>query len=310
MITDALYKNTKGKTCIIVAGATAVGKTAFAIQLAQFFNTQIISADSRQCFKELNIGVAKPTAEELQAVPHHFINSHSVKDEVNAAVFEQYALQKADEIFSANDIVVMVGGTGLYIKAFSEGIDEVPQVDAALRRQIIAAYEMDGIEWLQQQVAEHDPVYFAKGEIKNPQRLMRALEVKLTTGKSLTSYQTQQKKQRGFNIVKIALELPRELLYQNINKRVDMMIEQGLVEEVNALQSLKNLNALQTVGYKELFDYFEGKMSLEKAVEQIKQNTRHYAKRQLTWFKKDTEWKWVSPQYLPSALQADISWGK
>lgn len=310
MITAPPYNNTKSKTCIIIAGPTAVGKTAYAIQLAQYFNTSIISADSRQCFKELTIGVAKPSEEELQYVPHHFINSHSVNEEVNAAVFEQYALQKINEIFVSNDIAVMVGGTGLYIKAFCEGIDEVPAVDAAVRQQIIAGYEHNGMEWLQQQVEAKDPFYFEKGEIKNPQRLMRALEVKLSTGNSITSYQTQQKKEREFNIVKIALELPRETLYQNINKRVDSMIAEGLVEEVRGLLPLKNYNALQTVGYRELFEYFEGNTTIEKAIEQVKQNTRHYAKRQMTWFKKDPEWKWINPQYRLSALLEDTSLGK
>lgn len=280
-----------------------------AIQLALHFKTEIISADSRQCFKELNIGVAKPSVKELQAVPHYFINSHSVHENVNAVLFEQYALQKINEIFADHDVAVMVGGTGLYIKAFCEGMDEMPAVDEALRQQIIAGYEENGIEWLQQQVEEKDPVYFAKGEIKNPQRLMRALEVKLSTGKSITGYQRQQKKERTFNIVKIALELPRETLYQHINRRVDIMVEQGLMEEVKALLPLKNLNALQTVGYRELFDYFEGAVTMEKAIEQVKQNSRNYAKRQLTWFKKDPEWKWVTPQYPLSALLADISLG-
>lgn len=310
MIKDPLYKNPKSKTCIIIAGPTAVGKTAYAIELAKHFNTSIISADSRQCFKELNIGVAKPSAKELQAVPHYFINSHSVHEDVNAVVFEQYALQKINEIFADHDVAVMVGGTGLYIKAFSEGMDEMPAVDEALRQQIIAGYEEHGIEWLQQQVEEKDPVYFAKGEIKNPQRLMRALEVKLSTGKSITGYQRQQKKERAFNIVKIALELPRETLYQQINRRVDIMVEQGLMEEVKALLPLKNLNALQTVGYRELFDYFEGTVTVQKAIEQVKQNSRNYAKRQLTWFKKDPEWKWITPQYPLSALLADISLGR
>jgi tRNA dimethylallyltransferase len=307
MITNSPVKKLKGNTCIIIAGPTAVGKTACAIQLAQHFKTQIISADSRQCFKELHIGVAKPSVEELQAVPHHFISSHSIQDEVNAAVFEQYALQKVNDILAVNDIAVLVGGTGLYIKAFCEGMDEVPPADAAVRRQVIDAYEQQGIEWLQQQVARHDALFYARGETKNPQRLMRALEVVLTTGRSITSYQTQQKKQREFNIVKIALELPRELLYQNINYRVNQMVEQGLVAEVNSLLPFKKLNALQTVGYKELFDYFEGITSLDAAIEKIKLNTRHYAKRQLTWFKKDAAWKWITPQHPLSALLADIS---
>ncbi len=298
------------KTCIIIAGPTAVGKTSFAIQVAQQSGTQIISADSRQCFKELNIGVAKPSPEQLQLVKHYFINSHSVKDDVNAVVFEQYALQKVNEIFIQHDTAVMVGGTGLYVKAFCNGIDEVPSVDMLIREKIISDYQFRGLEWLQQEVQKNDPVYFAKGEIKNPQRLMRALEVKLSSGRSILDFQTQQKKQRDFNIIKIGLELPKEELYKNINSRVDEMILQGLPDEVRQLQQYKNLNALQTVGYRELFDYTEGTLLIEQAIKQIKLNTRHYAKRQMTWFKKDVEIKWVSPHLPVSSLLEEISLGK
>jgi tRNA dimethylallyltransferase len=299
-----------GKTCLIIAGPTAVGKTAYAVQLAKYFNTQIISADSRQCYKELNIGVAKPDAAELNAIPHYFINSHSIHDEVNAAVFESYALQQLQKIFLKNDVAVMVGGTGLYIKAFCEGIDPIPAVDVNIRNNIFAGYETGGITWLQQQVEDKDPVYFSQGEMHNPQRLMRALEVKLSTGKSIVTYQTKEKKQREFNIVKIGLELPREALYNRINQRADVMMKEGLEGEVKRLIPLRNLNALQTVGYRELFDYFEGLITVERAVELIKQNTRHYAKRQLTWFKKDAAWKWINPQYPLEALLAYISLGK
>lgn len=300
----------RDKTCIVIAGPTAVGKTSFAIQLAQQLNTQIISADSRQCFKELNIGVAKPSPEQLQQVKHYFINSHSVTEEVNAVVFEQYALQKINEIFAQHDTAVMVGGTGLYIKAFCNGIDAVPAVDIAIREKIIADYESLGLRWLQNEVQKNDPAYFTKGEIKNPQRLMRALEVKLSSGQSILDFQTQQKKQRDFNIIKLGLELPKEELCKNINSRVDEMIELGLTKEVEDLYQYKKLNALQTVGYKELFDYADGILPLEKAIEQIKLNTRHYAKRQMTWFKKDVEMKWVSPHLPVSAVLEEISLGK
>jgi tRNA dimethylallyltransferase len=294
------------KTCIVIAGPTAVGKTSFAIQLAQQLHTQIISADSRQCFTELNIAVAKPSAAELSLVPHHFINSHSIQEEVNAGVFEQYALQKAAEIFKQHDTAIMVGGTGLYIKAFCDGIDKLPAIDISVREKIVAAYQQNGLLWLQNEVVNNDPVYFAKGEIKNPQRLMRALEVKLSSGKSITDFQTQQKKQRDFNIIKIGLELPKEELIKNINRRVDAMMQHGLLEEVKNLEAFKNLNALQTVGYKELFDYLIGNLTLDKAVERIKINTRQYAKRQMTWFKKDEEIKWVNPQIPHQALLEDI----
>jgi tRNA dimethylallyltransferase len=280
------------KTCIIIVGPTAVGKTALAIRVAQHFSTSIISADSRQCYKELNIGVAKPSAEELKIVTHYFINSHSIQENVNAGVFEKYALEKIDELFSTKDIVVMAGGTGLYVKAFCEGMDEVPEIDPAIRKKIIAEYETNGLAWLQQQVEQNDPEYFAKGEIQNPQRLMRALEVKLSSGQSILSFQNKQKKERNFDIIKIGLELPKEQLYQNINTRVDNMMRDGQEAEAKSLQLYKQLNALQTVGYKELFEYFDGTISLNEAIIKIKLNTRHYAKRQLTWFKKDPEIKW------------------
>ncbi len=301
---------TMKKTCIVIAGPTAVGKTFFAIQLAQHLNTQIISADSRQCFKELTIGVAKPTQAELNQVPHHFINSHSIHDEVNAVVFEQYALKRINEIFTTNDMAVMVGGTGLYLKAFCDGIDDLPDIDPVIRENIVAKYEQNRLEWLQNEVKKNDPVYFAKGEIKNPQRLMRALEVKLSSGRSIIDFQTQLKKQREFNIVKIGLELPKEQLHININNRVDTMISDGLLDEVKKLEPNKNLNALQTVGYRELFDFQKGIITFSDAIERIKINTRQYAKRQMTWFKKDSDLKWVSP-YLPAAaLLEDILLGK
>jgi tRNA dimethylallyltransferase len=295
------------KTCIVIVGPTAVGKTSLAVKTAQHFQTKIISADSRQCFKELNIGVAKPSVEELEMAEHFFISSHSIHDNVNAAVFEQYALQKINEIFRNNDIAVMVGGTGLYVKAFCNGIDEVPVIDPAIRKEILAGYEREGLEWLQKQVEKNDPVYFARGEIKNPQRLMRALEVKLSTGRSIMVFQTQQKKKRDFDIIKIGLELPREQLYKNINSRVDAMIKAGLVDEVKKLEPYKKLNALQTVGYRELFGHLTGDLNLEDAIEIIKINTRQYAKRQMTWFRKDEEVKWCEPDFERMMEKVKIS---
>ncbi len=284
------------KKCIVIVGPTAVGKTSLAIQIAQHFKTDIISADSRQCFKELNIGVAKPSAEELKLVKHYFINSHAIKDEVNASIFEQFALESVNEIFKQHDIAVMVGGTGLYVKTFCNGIDEVPVIDPVVREKIIADFEWEGLEWLQNEVEKKDPLYFAKGETKNPQRLMRALEVKLSTGRSIIEFQTRQKKKRDFNIIIIGLELPKEQLHKNINSRVDTMIKQGLLAEVKTLLPFKKLNALQTVGYRELFGHLAGDLPLEDAIEIIKINTRQYAKRQMTWFKKDDEVKWCRPK--------------
>ena len=284
----------KNKTCVIIVGPTAVGKTSLAIELAQHFSSEIISADSRQCYKELNMGVAKPSAEQLQKVKHWFINSHSVVDEVNSKVFEVYALQKAEEVFKHDHLAVMVGGTGLYIKAFCEGMDEVPVIDPQIREELIAGFKNNGLQWVQKEVEKNDPLFFSKGEIQNPQRMIRALEVKLSTGRSILEFQSHQKKERNFKIVKIGLELPKEELHQNINKRVDDMMNSGLLDEVKSLSSFKHLNALQTVGYRELFDHLEGKITLADAIEQIKTNTRQYAKRQMTWFKKDKDVKWLS----------------
>jgi tRNA dimethylallyltransferase len=284
------------KTVIIIAGPTAVGKTALGIEAANYFQAEIISADSRQCYKELNIGVARPSPEELAAVPHHFIASHSITEKVTAATFEQYALEKAATLFQKSDVVVMVGGTGLYIKAFCEGLDEVPEVPEEIREEIINHYQEKGLEWLQQEVQNNDPRFYAVGEIQNPHRLMRALEVVKATGQSIVDFRTGSKKQRPFNIVKIALDLPREQLYHNINTRVDKMMEQGLVEEVRSVIPYKENNALQTVGYKEVFAYLDGEISLSEATVLIKRNTRHYAKRQLTWFRKDVTYSWIAPE--------------
>ena len=274
------------KRCLIVCGPTAVGKTDISIDLALKYNTSIISADSRQCYKELNIGVAKPSTHQLESVPHYFINSHSIRQEIYVKVFETYALNAVAEIFQENDVAVMVGGTGMYIKVFAEGIDDVPETNKEIRERIINSYEEHGIEWLQQELKLHDPEFYSEGEMQNPQRMLRALEVKNSTGKSILDFQSNQKNQRDFEVEYMLLELPRETLYQRINHRVDIMMEEGLLEEVKSLFPFRHLNALQTVGYRELFDYIEGKHSLETAVEEIKKNTRRYAKRQMTWFKK------------------------
>ena len=274
------------KTCIVISGPTAVGKTDHAIEIAKKYNTQIISADSRQCYKELNIGVAKPSLEQLKSVQHYFINSHSIHDDVNVKVFEQYALKEVNKIFDTNDVAVMVGGTGLYIKAFCDGIDDVPLVNENIRDKITKAYKNKGIEWLQIEIKNTDPLYFASGEMHNPQRMMRALEVKLSTGNSILEFHSGKKMTRDFEIKKINLEISRDELYERIDNRVDFMINTGLLKEAEKLFSSRHLNALQTVGYKELFDFMGGKISLDKAIDDIKKNTRHFAKRQITWFKK------------------------
>jgi tRNA dimethylallyltransferase len=274
------------KTCIIITGATAVGKTDYAIELAEKYNTQIISADSRQCFNELDIGVAKPSEQQLQKIHHYFINSHSIHDDVNVKVFEKYALKAVHEIFKNNDVAIMAGGTGLYIKAFCEGLDDIPEIDELIHNEIDEAYKLKGIEWLQNEIRKVDSSYFALGEMANPRRMMRALEVKLSTGKSILEFQSGKKVQRKFKIKKINLEIPRGELYKRINNRVDIMMNAGLLKETETLYAYKNLNALQTVGYRELFDFIDGKISLEAAINNIKKNTRHFAKRQITWFKK------------------------
>ena len=296
------------KTVIIIAGPTAVGKTSVAIALAKHFQTEIISADSRQCFKELNIGVARPSVKELNEVKHHFIATHpiaagSVQEELNAASFEQYALQKTNELFVTHDKVIMVGGTGLYIKAFCEGLDDIPEVKPEIRSQITEMYKLKGLQWLQNEMKKKDPDFFKVGEIKNPQRLMRALEVIESTGKSILEYRKSEKAIREFTIIKIGLELPKKELNRNINERVDKMIEAGLLEEVQSLLSFKHLNALQAVGYREIFEHLIRGTALTDTIEEIKKNTRHYAKRQMTWFKKDKELEWFHPREFEKMIR-------
>jgi tRNA dimethylallyltransferase len=285
----------KSKTIIIIAGPTAVGKTSLAVELAKHFQTDIISADSRQCYRELNIGVAKPGLDQLQQVKHYFVNSHSIHQEVNASVFEEYALDSSTEIFLQHDIAIMVGGTGLYIKAFCEGLDEIPRISEEIRKDIIAKYSEYGLTWLQEQLRTHDPEYFSSGEILNPQRMMRALEVILGTGKSIRQFQQRKIASRDFKIIKIGLALPKDQLHQNINQRVDIMMNQGLLSEVELLFPFRKLPALNTVGYTELFEYLTGTILMNEAIELIKSNTRHYAKRQLTWFRKDKSINWYTP---------------
>ncbi len=292
------------KRCIIISGPTASGKTAAAIELAQHFNTEIISADSRQCFKELNIGVAKPTSVELKSVHHHFINSHSIQQHITAADFEQYALDKSANIFTTHDVVIMAGGTGLYINAFVQGMDMIPVIDPLVRIDISNEYKRCGIAWLTSQLKQEDPLFAESGEMQNPHRMMRALEVIRSSGISLLNFQKKVTKKRNFNIVQLGLDIEREELYRRINQRVENMMEAGLLEEAQALYPSRHLNALQTVGYKEIFDYLDGITDLLKAVELIKQNTRHYAKRQLTWFKKSTDIKWVQPADIKNTVEA------
>lgn len=279
-------------TVIVIVGPTAIGKTALSLALAKIFHTEIISADSRQCYRELNIGVAKPLPQELALVKHYFINSHSVTETVNAAVFEQYALQAAHSIFQHHSVAIMVGGSGLYIKAFCEGIDAIPPIPENIRLQIVNNYEQYGIEYLQNTLKEKDPQFWEKAEQQNPHRLIRALEVIEATGKSITAFQKNNKAERPFSIIKIGLQLPKNLLHERINHRVDAMMEEGLLHEVKTLMPYRHFTALQTVGYTELFDYLDGKCKLPEAVNAIKTHTQQYAKRQITWFKKTPAITW------------------
>lgn len=281
------------KTLIVVAGPTAVGKTAAAIQLARHYNTVVVSADSRQFFREMSIGTAKPDADELAAAKHYFINSHSIANDFNVGDYEKQALQLLNELFKTHDVVILAGGSGLYIKAVCEGFDDLPVAAEGLRKKLNAELEQHGITYLQEKLKNADPDYYNQVDLNNPQRIIRALEVFETTGKPFSSYRTTNINKRTFNIIKLALTMPREQLYGRINHRVDVMVEQGLVEEVRSLLPYRHLNALNTVGYSELFDYFDGKTDIATAISLIKQNTRRFAKRQLTWFRRDADIKWI-----------------
>ncbi len=279
----------------VIVGPTAVGKTDVSIALAQRLGTAIISADSRQCYTQMNIGTAKPTSAQMHGVQHYFIDEFPVTQNLSAADFEALALRYLDEIFTKHTTAVVSGGTGLYIKSLCEGLDEMPETDPNIAILIETAYKQNGLEWLQQQLQQDDQEFYNSGEIQNPARLMRALSFVRSTGKSITSYRTDTKKERPFKIVKAGLELPRELLFTRINTRVDKMIKEGLLVEAEGLYTYREHKNLQTVGYTEIFDHIEGKWSIAEAIDKIKQHTRNYAKRQMTWFKKDKEITWFNP---------------
>lgn len=291
------------KTLIVIVGPTAIGKTALAITIARHFSTEIISADSRQFFKEMEIGTAKPSPSELQAATHHFIGSHSIKELFSTGDFEVQALEVLNNLFIKNDILVMVGGSGLYINAVLNGLDELPQTDINVRMALNERLKTEGIQSIQQDLKTFDPEYFQVVDQSNPQRLIRGLEFYLSTGKKLSSFRSNSKKERPFNVVKIGLNTAREQLYAQINHRVDIMMENGLLQEVQQLLPFRNYNALKTVGYSELFDYLDGNTTLEAAVDKIKQNTRRFAKRQLTWFRRDEEIRWFEPGQSTEVMQ-------
>jgi tRNA dimethylallyltransferase len=291
---------------VCIVGPTAIGKTNVAITLAQQFSTEIVSADSRQFFREMSIGTAKPSPEELAAAPHHFINSHSITQAFSVGNFEKEAISLLENLFKKHSIAFLVGGSGLYVQAITQGFDSLPKAPPELRAELNKQLTEKGIESLQKRLEALDPTYYNEVDIYNPQRIIRALEVCISTGQPFSAYRTHAANERPFEVLTIGLNTERSQLYDRINKRVDTMMEQGQLDEVETLLPYRELNALQTVGYQELFDYLEGKKSLEKAVEEIKQNTRRFAKRQLTWFRKNTETHWFEPQQV-SQINALIS---
>ena len=280
----------KNKFLIIVGGATATGKTATGIQLAQHFETEILSCDSRQFYREMTIGKAKPTAEELAKVPHHFINLLSIEDNYNVGDFERDAIKVLDKIYLEKNIALLVGGSGLFIRALCNGLDKFPKIPIEVKNEVLNLFENEGLKALQEAVKIGDPIYYENVDRQNPVRLMRALDVIKFTGKPFSSFKNQQKKPRNFIPVYINVTMNREQLYDRINHRVDLMLEAGLLEEAKLLYPYKEKNSLQTVGYQEFMSYFEGKTTLEEAVELVKRNSRRYAKRQMTWFRKDHHW--------------------
>jgi tRNA dimethylallyltransferase len=287
--------NTVQKYLISIVGPTAVGKTATAILLANHYHTEIISADSRQLFCEMSIGTAKPSADELNQVRHHFINSHQVTEPFSVGDFEKQGLAILKKIFEEHDMAIMAGGSGLYVNAILNGFDDLPVVPPEIREKLNRLLATEGIEALQQKLLEADPIYYQQVDLNNPQRLIRALEVCESAGQPYSSFRKGSQAKRDFKVIKVGLDLPREELYNRINQRVDVMIAEGLIDEVKGLTQYRNLNALNTVGYTEIFDYLDGKTDLATAIALAKQNTRRFAKRQLTWFKKDKDIQWFMP---------------
>lgn len=295
------------KTLVVLTGPTGVGKTELSLSLAERLGSPIVNADSRQIYRELPIGTAAPTAAEQARVPHLFVGTKSLTEDYNAGEYEREALASLEELFQTRDKVLMVGGAMLYIDAVCNGLDDIPAVPKDLREQLQRQLETNGLVWLQEQVRQADPKYFAEADTQNPQRLLHALEVSMTSGQPYSAFRSGAKKERPFRVVKIALNRPRDILYSRINARVKQMLEQGLLDEVRAVEPLRHLNALNTVGYKEMFRYLDGEWTLEQAADMIRQNSRHYAKRQLTWFRADPDIHWLeltnTPQDLTTIMQ-------
>ena len=285
------------KYLINIVGPTAIGKTALAVQIAQHFQTEIISADSRQFYKEMAIGTAVPEAEELAAAPHHFIQHISIEDSYNVGDFEKDALATLKELHQKNDVVVLVGGSGLYTKALTQGLDEFPEVDREIRENLNQHLENDGLDWLQKKLYVLDPEYYKNADVQNPHRVIRALEICIGTNKPFSTFLNQGKAERDFETINLGLTADRTIIYDRINRRVDLMMENGLLNEAESLYPKRELNALNTVGYKEMFSYLDNEIDLETAISEIKKNTRRFAKRQLTWFRKTENIEWFDYDY-------------
>lgn len=281
------------KYLIVIVGPTGSGKSDLAIEIAERYGAPIISTDSRQFYRGIPIGTAQPDAEQLQRVEHHFIASHDLKQEFNCGAYETEALAKLDELYRKHDVVVAVGGSGLYIKALCEGMDSLPEAEPELRAELAARLRSEGLASLCEELRQRDPAYYEEVDRNNPARVLRALEVCISTGLPYSSMRTGEKRQRPFDIIKLGIDMERERLYERINRRVDVMMQMGLEQEARAVYHLRELNSLQTVGYREMFDYFDGTISRDEAIELIKRNSRRYAKRQMTWFRRDEEIKWV-----------------
>ena len=294
---------TKNKILLIIAGPTAVGKTDLCINLAKKFNSCIVSADSRQFFNEMNIGTAKPSLEELGQVKHYFINNLSITADYDVGKYEKEALPLLEELFKSRNLVILTGGSGLYIDAVTHGFDDIPAVDESIRAGLNLIFEREGIAVLQEKLQLLDPVYYEKVDINNPQRLIRALEVSMGTGKSFSSFRKRKKTSRPFKVLKIGLERERKELYDRIDQRVERMVAAGLFEEAKALYPMRHYNALQTVGYKEIFGYLEGKYDKEEAINLLKRNSRRYAKRQMTWFRRDEGFHWFHPSQMQEIVE-------
>ena len=296
-----------GKHLITIIGPTGIGKTNLAIKIANYFKTEIVSADSRQFYKEMNIGTAKPSNSELNSIKHHLINNKSINDDYNISDYEKDALNSINSIFNKNDIAILVGGSGLYINTILYGLDEIPEISNDTRNSLYLDLELKGIKKLQDQLKLLDPVSHDAIDINNPRRLIRALEVSISTGKSYSSFLKKKKKKRDFNIIVLGINQDRSELYNKIDTRVDNMVESGLINEAKELYSLKSLKALNTIGYSEVFNYIENKYSLEECISEIKKNTRRYAKRQLTWFKSIDKVEWITPEYDFEKIIAHIN---